>query len=138
MHHRDRSTPLLESVQAMGDVVARAMFRALPAAAAMLLERHPDIDAVFCGSDQVARGVMDTLRDHGRHVPDDIAVIGFDNWKVLTTNARPPLTSVDMNLKQLGRTAARALFAALDGSARSGVEALGCRVVIRGSTAPLG
>jgi LacI family transcriptional regulator len=107
------------------------------AAAAMLLERHPQIDAVFCGSDLVARGVIDTLRDHGRHIPDDIAVIGFDNWEVLSTNARPPLTSIDMNLKELGRTAARALFDALDGSPRSGVEALPCRVVIRSSTAPL-
>jgi LacI family transcriptional regulator len=107
------------------------------AAAAMLLERHPEIDAVFCGSDLVARGVIDTLRDHGRQIPDDIAVIGFDNWEVLSTNARPPLTSIDMNLKELGRTAARALFEALDGSPRSGVEALPCRVIIRSSTAPL-
>jgi LacI family transcriptional regulator len=107
------------------------------AAAAMLLDRNPDIDAVFCGSDQVARGVLDTLRERGRNVPDDVAVLGFDNWKVLTTNARPPLTSVDMNLQELGRAAARALFAALDGSPRSGVEQLPCRLVIRGSTVPL-
>jgi LacI family transcriptional regulator len=107
------------------------------AAAAVLLERHPEIDAVFCGSDLVARGVIDTLRDHGREIPDDIAVIGFDNWEVLTTNARPPLTSIDMNLKELGRTAARALFEALDGAPRSGIEALPCRVIIRSSTAPL-
>lgn len=107
------------------------------AAAAMLLERHPEIDAVFCGSDLVARGVIDTLRDRGRDIPGDIAVIGFDNWEVLSTNARPPLTSIDMNLQELGRAAARALFEALDGSPRSGVEALPCRVVIRSSTAPL-
>lgn len=107
------------------------------AAAAMLLERHPEIDAVFCGSDLVARGVIDTLRDRGRNIPGDIAVIGFDNWEVLSTNARPPLTSIDMNLKELGRVAAQALFEALDGSPRSGVEALPCRVIIRSSTAPL-
>jgi LacI family transcriptional regulator, galactose operon repressor len=107
------------------------------AAAAMLLDRHPDVDAVFCGSDQVARGVMETLRERGRDVPDDVAVMGFDNWEVLTTNARPPLTSVDMNLEEVGRTAARALFAALDGEVRTGVEALLCRLVIRGSTVPL-
>src|SRR5262245_30017350 len=108
------------------------------AASAMLLDRHPEIDAIFCGSDQVARGVMDTLRERDRSVPDDIAVIGFDNWTVLSTNARPPLTSIDMNLQELGRTAAQALFDALDGSSRSGVEALACRPVIRGSTVPLG
>ncbi|HEY8473211.1 MAG TPA: substrate-binding domain-containing protein, partial [Natronosporangium sp.] len=107
------------------------------AAAAILLEQHPDIDAIFCGSDLVARGVLDTLRELKRSVPDDIAVLGFDNWKVLSTNARPPLTSIDMNLEELGRTAARRLFAALEGDVRSGVEALPCRIVLRGSTTPL-
>lgn len=80
---------------------------------------------------------MDTLRERGRDIPDDVAVMGFDNWEILTTNARPPLTSVDMNLKEVGRAAALALFAALDGSPRSGLEKLPCRVVLRGSTAPL-
>lgn len=108
------------------------------AAAAMLLDRHPDVDAIFCGSDQVARGAMDGLRERGREVPDDIAVIGFDNWEILAGGARPPLTSIDMNLEEVGRAAARALFAALDGNPRSGVEALPCRVVLRGSTAPQG
>jgi LacI family transcriptional regulator len=108
------------------------------AAAAMLLDSHPEVDAIFCGSDQVARGVLDTLRERDRVVPDDIAVIGFDNWSILSANARPPLTSIDMNLQELGRTAARALFAALDESPRSGLEALPCRLVIRSSTVPLG
>ena len=70
-------------------------------------------------------------------MPDDVAVMGFDNWEVLDADARPPLTSVDMNLEELGRAAARALFAAIDGSPRSGLETLPCRIVIRGSTAPL-
>jgi LacI family transcriptional regulator len=108
------------------------------AAASMLLTQEPDVDAIFCGSDQVARGVLDAVRERGRAVPDDIAVLGFDNWEILTTDARPPLTSVDMNLEEMGRAAARGLFAALDGSPRAGVESLPCRLVIRGSTAPLG
>jgi Periplasmic binding protein-like domain len=53
------------------------------------------------GSDQVARGVMDMVRERGRRIPDDVAVMGFDNWEVLATDARPPLTSVDMNLEEL-------------------------------------
>lgn len=107
------------------------------AAAAMLLDRHPDVDAVLCGSDQVARGVMDVLRERGLRVPEDVAVMGFDNWEILTSATRPALTSVDMNLEQVGREAARALFAAIAGSARAGVEYRPCRVVIRGSTAAL-
>jgi LacI family transcriptional regulator len=126
----DAGLPLIDEVRygAWSEGWARA-------AATLLLDRHPDVDAIFCASDQVARGVLDTLRERGRDVPGDIAVIGFDNWEILSTNARPPLTSVDLNLQELGRTAARALFAALDGQPRSGVEALPCRVVVRGSTA---
>ncbi|WP_298458835.1 LacI family DNA-binding transcriptional regulator [uncultured Cellulomonas sp.] len=103
----------------------------------MLLERDPDVDAIFAGSDQIARGVLDALHEAGRDVPGDVAVIGFDNWEVLATNARPPLTSVDINLEHLGRVAAQRLFAAIDGSTRSGTESLPCRVVARGSTTPL-
>jgi LacI family transcriptional regulator len=107
------------------------------AATALLLDRHPDLDAVLCGSDQIARGVMDVLRERGLRVPEDVAVMGFDNWQVLTAASRPPLTSVDMNLEQVGRAAAHALSAAIGGVWRSGVETVRCRVVIRGSTAPL-
>ncbi|WP_026923804.1 LacI family DNA-binding transcriptional regulator [Glycomyces arizonensis] len=107
------------------------------AAAGLVLDRHPEVDAVLCGSDQVARGVLDTLRERGRAVPDDVAVMGFDNWEVLTVGARPQLTSVDMNLEELGRAAARALFDAIDDEHDRGVQTMQCRIVIRGSTAPL-
>ncbi|THV22863.1 LacI family DNA-binding transcriptional regulator [Glycomyces paridis] len=106
------------------------------AAAGMLLDRRPDVDAVLCGSDQVARGVLDTLRERGRRVPEDVAVMGFDNWEVMTTGARPRLTSVDMNLEELGRAAARTLFEALDADHAKGTRTVQCRVVVRGSTAP--
>ncbi|MGW8483003.1 LacI family DNA-binding transcriptional regulator [Microbacterium sp. NPDC055903] len=104
-------------------------------AAALLLQRHPDIDAVFCGSDQIARGVLDSARDLGRMVPDDLAVIGYDNWEVLATNARPELTSIDANLQQLGRQAAQRVFDAIDGvDIGQGTRRLPVRLVIRGST----
>jgi LacI family transcriptional regulator len=104
-------------------------------ASAMLLERYPDIDGIFCGSDQIARGVLDTARDRGRSVPDDVAVIGYDNWQVLSTNSRPELTSVDANLEELGRQAARRIFEAIDGvDIGAGTVHLPVRLVIRGST----
>ncbi|MFL6119157.1 LacI family DNA-binding transcriptional regulator, partial [Actinophytocola sp.] len=65
-----------------------------------------EFDAVFCGSDQIARGVADGLRAAGRRVPDDVALVGFDNWDVMTLACQPPLTSVDMELEKLGHTAA--------------------------------
>src|SRR5690606_20736390 len=83
-------------------------------AARMLLAKAPDVDAIFAGSDQIARGVLDALHEAGKDVPRDIAVIGFDNWEILAANARPPLSSIDINLEQLGRVAAQRLFAAID------------------------
>jgi LacI family transcriptional regulator len=105
-------------------------------AAGVLLAQHEDIDGIACGSDLIARGVLDTLRDLGRRVPEDVAVIGFDNWDVLVTHSRPTLTSVDPNLEHLGRQAARALFAAMapDGGPAGGTQSLPVRLVIRGST----
>jgi LacI family transcriptional regulator len=104
-------------------------------AAAMLLQQHPDVDGVVCGSDQIARGVLDTARDIGRVVPDEIAVVGFDNWEVLTTNSRPELTSIDANMQQLGREAARRIFDGIAGvDVGSGTHHLPVSLVIRGST----
>ncbi|QGQ20414.1 substrate-binding domain-containing protein [Cellulomonas sp. JZ18] len=105
-------------------------------AAALLLAQHPDLDAIACGSDQIARGVLDALRESGRRVPEDVAVTGHDNWEVLALNARPPLTSVDLNLEELGRRAAARLFAAIEGEPASGVDQVDCRLVPRGSTGP--
>ena len=107
-------------------------------AAAMLLAQHPEVDAIACGSDQIARGVLDTLRDLGRDVPGDVAVIGYDNWEVLTTNSRPELTSIDPNLQQLGREAARSLFQVMDTDQPrpAGTQYHPGRLVIRGSTIP--
>jgi LacI family transcriptional regulator len=104
----------------------------------MLLQQEPDIDAIFAGSDQIARGVVDALHEAGKRVPEDIAVVGFDNWEVLAANSRPPLTSVDIQLEHLGRVAAHRLVEAIAGEAKPGIEVLPCRLVTRASTAPLG
>lgn len=104
-------------------------------AAHTLLERDPQIDAILCGSDLIARGVLETLRDRAVDVPHAVAVMGFDNWDVLVSGARPPLTSVDMNFEALGRRAALRLLESIAGEHHSGVEQLDCRVVVRGSTA---
>jgi LacI family transcriptional regulator len=90
-------------------------------------------DALFCGDDQIARGAVDALREIGLGVPDDVAVIGFDNWDVMTEAARPPLTSVDMNLDALGREAGASLVEMIGGRALTGVRRLPCRLVVRDS-----
>ncbi|MEL5990569.1 LacI family DNA-binding transcriptional regulator [Microbacterium phosphatis] len=100
-----------------------------------LLERHPDIDAVFAGSDQIARGVLDAVHATGRRVPDDVAVIGYDNWEALATGSTPEITSIDAGLQNLGRQAAQRVFDAIDGvDTGEGTHHLPVRLVIRGST----
>ena len=101
-----------------------------------LLRSVPGLDAIFCGNDQIARGAADAARDAGRAIPDEVALVGFDNWQVIADACRPPLTTVDMNLRQLGRTAGERLLAAIEGRPSSGVELLPCNLVIRESTRP--
>jgi LacI family transcriptional regulator len=103
-------------------------------ATAVALDRDPQLDAIFCGSDQIARGALDLLRERKLSVPQDVAVIGFDNWAILATNARPQLTSIDMQLQQLGRLAAQLLFSAMDGRPEPGIRRIGCALVVREST----
>ncbi|WP_173133894.1 LacI family DNA-binding transcriptional regulator [Kibdelosporangium persicum] len=104
-------------------------------AAKIVLSGDNEIDAIFCGSDQIARGVADAVRASGRRIPEDVALVGFDNWDVMALGSQPPLTSVDMDLEKLGRTAAELLLAAIGGRPSPGRHTNPCRLVIRGSTA---
>lgn len=108
------------------------------AAAERLLSTDPDIDAVFCGSDEIALGLTGALRERGVRVPDDIAVVGFDNWEIIAEATVPPLTSVDMRLRDLGHEAATALLGLIDGERRQGVHRLPCDLVVRASSGAAG
>jgi LacI family transcriptional regulator len=103
-------------------------------AAERIVSLDPTVDAIFCGSDIIARGVLDRLRECGKTVPDDVAVVGFDNWDILATQTRPTLTTVDMNLHDLGKEAAGRLLALVEGIDESGVIRLPCTLVVREST----
>jgi LacI family transcriptional regulator len=100
----------------------------------VLLRAQPAVDAIACGSDQIARGVCDRLRELGRSVPNDIAVTGYDNWSVMALASRPPLTTVDMELEELGRRTANLLLDAIAGSAHPGPMELPTRLITREST----
>jgi LacI family transcriptional regulator len=93
---------------------------------------HPD--ALFCDNDQIARGAAEALRDRGVAVPGEVAIVGFDNWEVMTLGARPQLSSVDMNLSELGRAAGEALLAIMAGEEVRGVRRLPCSLVVRDSS----
>ncbi|ONI84113.1 LacI family transcriptional regulator [Actinosynnema sp. ALI-1.44] len=59
-----------------------------------LLDRVPDLDAVFAASDPMAAGAISALRAAGRIVPDDVAVVGFDDNPRVAPVLEPPLTTV--------------------------------------------
>lgn len=92
-----------------------------------LIERGVAFDGLVCGNDQIGRGAMEQLERRGLDVPGDVAVIGFDNWSVLSRDTRRPFPSLDMNLASLGRAAAQALVGA--GDSAPGVHALPGTVV---------
>jgi LacI family transcriptional regulator len=61
-------------------------------------------------------------------------VVGYDNWEVFATECRPPLTTVDLGLEQLGATAVHHLFATLDGKAATSVIRHSGSLIVREST----
>ena len=107
------------------------------AATRLLIDQGVEFDAVVCQSDQLARGCIDALKQQGRKIPEDVAVIGHDNWEVLTSSSRPSLTSIDNEAETIGRRAARYLMDAINGHPHHGVDYVPCRLVQRESTLPL-
>jgi DNA-binding LacI/PurR family transcriptional regulator len=101
-----------------------------------LLARRPDIDGVFAASDLMAMGAMRSLRAHGRRVPDDVGVIGFDGTTASETTD-PPLSTVRQPLVELGRGMAQMLLRHVDdGEDRAAPEhlVLPVELIVRGST----
>jgi DNA-binding LacI/PurR family transcriptional regulator len=77
-----------------------------------LLERAPELDAVFAASDLMAVGAMRALRASGRKIPDDVAVVGFDDSHAARLTD-PQLTSVRQPMEEIGRSLARLLLTQL-------------------------
>ncbi|MGW7046543.1 LacI family DNA-binding transcriptional regulator [Streptomyces avermitilis] len=143
-HHaaaRDRARHALEHLErsSLGLATGRVHFGEWSEAwgrraADAVLRTAPDTDAFFCGNDQIARGVADALRERGVHVPGDVAVVGYDNWDTMALASRPPLTTIDMNLAEIGRIAALRLLEAIDSDPMPGVHTVACRLVVRESS----
>jgi DNA-binding LacI/PurR family transcriptional regulator len=107
-----------------------------PAAGAIamrrLLERHPNLDAVFAANDQMAMGAYSAIAESGRSIPGDVAVVGFDDDRYAAT-AVPPLTTVHQPSLEMGAEMARVLVRLIDGETVQPSTILPTSLVIRES-----
>jgi len=99
------------SLEAAGDFTQEGGSAAME----RLLAARPDIDAVFAASDLMASGAMAVLEAANRRVPQDVAVVGYDDSPV-ATSVRPRLTSVRQPIEEMGHEMARLLIDAVEGT----------------------
>ncbi|GDY83449.1 hypothetical protein SAVCW2_26480 [Streptomyces avermitilis] len=95
---RDAGRPVDESLIVAGDFTEEGGRRAMTE----LLARCPALDAVFAGSDVMAAGARQVLREAGRRIPDDVALVGYDD-SAIARHMDPPLTSVRQPIEEMGR-----------------------------------
>lgn len=102
------------------------------AAMALLALREPPT-AVFCYNDRVAMGLYDCFRDNQVRIPDDIAVVGFDDQEVIAAHLRPALTTIALPHYDIGARAVRALLDSDRQQGAGGVELVPCPPIVRES-----
>ncbi|MBK3647641.1 MULTISPECIES: LacI family DNA-binding transcriptional regulator [Streptomyces] len=95
---RDAGHKVDEALIEPGDFTEEGGRRAMT----RLLSRCPDLDAVFAGSDVMAAGARQVLREEGRRIPDDVALVGYDD-SAIARHMDPPLTSVRQPIEEMGR-----------------------------------
>jgi DNA-binding LacI/PurR family transcriptional regulator len=118
------------SLERVGDFTFEGGHAAMQA----LLAQRPDLDAVVVGSELMALGAMGALRDAGRRVPDEVAVVGFDDSPV-SQNADPPLTTIRQPIELMGREMTRLLLQTISTGDRTPQHLiLGTELVVRASS----
>jgi DNA-binding LacI/PurR family transcriptional regulator len=136
---RERLTGFREALARAGIThvpAAEGNFTAESGAAAMsrLLSRFPEVDAVVAANDLMAQGVCQNLREQGRTVPGDIAVVGFDDSSAAVA-CRPALTTVRQPVERMSAAMAELLTEHIQGTRTDPVSLVfGPELVVRDST----
>lgn len=101
-----------------------------------LLQQRPDLDAVFCFNDLLAFGALRALHEAGRRIPQDVAVVGFDDVEECRYSS-PPLTSVSPDKRAIAEQAIRLLVQRMANTGPEGSQEVfpGYELVVRQSTA---
>jgi LacI family transcriptional regulator len=99
-----------------------------------LLNCVPDLTAVFASNDLMAIGAMQAIREAGHRLPQDIAVVGFDDIPAARLMS-PSLTTISQHQEQIGRRAAQMLFERLNGVTPPGgrTESMPFELIVRQS-----
>jgi DNA-binding LacI/PurR family transcriptional regulator len=98
-----------------------------------LLARVPDLDAIFAASDPMALAALRTLRGLGKRIPEDVAVVGFDDTPS-SRDSEPALTTVHQPIEEMGRTMAELLAARIEGDGGDAAVILPTQLVVRASS----
>jgi DNA-binding LacI/PurR family transcriptional regulator len=121
--------PLARHVVAGEDFATEPGYRQTSA----LLAQVPDLDAIVYAGDPMAIGGLRAIKEQGRRVPDDVAIVGFYNSE-LARFTEPPLTSVHVDMNAIGQIAARRLIAMLkEPDERAWCITVPASLVVRGS-----
>lgn len=94
-----------------------------------ILERIDEVDAVFCGNDFIAQGLSRFLIGAGVRVPEDIALVGYDNWSYFGGGEDHYLTTVDPRHVEIGRASAKFLLESIGPGVEGGVHLQPCELI---------
>lgn len=110
-------------------------FDAAREAMRVLMRQEPRPTAVICGNDVLAVGASAEARALGLDVPGDVSITGFDDLEI-SAILEPPLTTVRVPTREIGRLAAEHLLARVAGPEAQRVREVSVELVVRRSTAP--
>jgi LacI family transcriptional regulator len=123
--------PLVKKLVAEGDYTDAGGYQAMT----RLLDAGAEFTAVFAANDQTAYGAMLALHRHGRRVPQDVSLVGFDDLPTSSFTI-PPLTTVHRSINEIGECAAEAMIDLIEGRVPS-AKVSSATLAIRESTRPL-
>jgi DNA-binding LacI/PurR family transcriptional regulator len=103
-------------------------------AAGRKLAEDPAVTAVFAANDQTALGVLRAMYDAGRHVPDDVSVVGFDDTSE-SAYFVPALTTIRQDFAEVGRRCVNLLLGLVEGTVGPRHAVVPAELVVRETTA---
>jgi DNA-binding LacI/PurR family transcriptional regulator len=126
----DHDIPFDEDLVLCGSFEREVAFKSL--SAFLKDPAHPAFDAIFAGDDEAAIGVYKALKAAGLRIPEDVAVVGFDDSR-MAPFLTPPLTTVRAPTEEVGRSAAQQLFYMLEGENPQPVTLHHTEIILRAS-----